>query len=351
MTPVPERKTPVPDKSVLDGFCAWLAAVERRSPLTVAAYKQELRRFLEYTGGGARGTIGADDGSVPDGSVPDGTADIKDIDANRLAAYLNWRKQTGGLDSGSLAKAVSCLRSFFRFLMGEGIRPDNPASLLDSPRRRLKLPETMDRETVERLLGVIDTGTAVGLRDRALFELIYSSGLRISEAAGLNLRDIDFKESVALVKGKGNKQRFAVFGNEAAARLKLYIEEARPALVKIKGSAAGGALFVARGGKRLSRKGIWKNYSKYATLAGTGTKVHTLRHSFATGLLEGGADLRTVQALLGHADLGTTQIYTHVDAGLLKESHRKYLPKLDKARLAKHGKLEKAKPAKRSCQC
>jgi integrase/recombinase XerD len=299
---------------VLDRFCAWLAAVERRSALTVAAYKQELRRFTEYAGNNG--------------------LDIKSVNVDQLAAYLGWRKDFGKLDSRSLAKAVSCLRSFFRFTMGEGMRPDNPASLLDSPKRRLKLPETMDRETVERLLGVMDAGTPLGLRDRALFELIYSSGIRISEAVGLNARDIDFKENVALVKGKGNKQRFAVFGGEAAAWLKRYLEESRPLLTKVK-MAAGScqALFVTRNGKRLSRKGIWKNYSKYATLAGTGSKVHTLRHSFATGLLEGGADLRTVQALLGHADLGTTQIYTHVDAGLLKESHRKYLPRLEKTRL------------------
>jgi integrase/recombinase XerD len=313
---MPELKMPVPDR-----FCAWLAAVERRSALTVAAYKQELRRFFEFTG--SKGL------------------DIKSVNVDQLAAYLGWRKDFGGLDSRSLAKAVSCLRSFFRFTMGEGTRPDNPASLLDSPKRRLKLPETMDRETVERLLGTMDAQTPLGLRDRALFELIYSSGLRISEAVGLNLRDIDFKESVALVKGKGGKQRFAVFGGEAAAWLKRYLEESRPVLAK---GIVSQPFFITRGGKRFSRKGIWKNYSKYATLVGIGTKVHTLRHSFATGLLEGGADLRTVQALLGHADLGTTQIYTHVDAGLLKESHRKYLPKLEKARL-------KARPGQRSGQC
>jgi integrase/recombinase XerD len=323
MSSAPELKMPI-----LDRFCAWLAAVERRSALTVAAYKQELRRFLEFTS----------------------ESEIKNVNVDKLAAYLGWRKQFGGLDSRSLAKAVSCLRSFFRFAMGEGMRPDNPASLLDSPRRRLKLPETMDRETVERLLGTMDAGTPLGLRDRALFELIYSSGLRISEAVGLNLRDIDFKESVAQVKGKGNKQRLAVFGGEAAAWLKRYLEESRPALAKgktLSSCAAVGcqALFVTRGGKRLSRKGIWKNYSKYATLAGTGTKVHTLRHSFATGLLGGGADLRTVQALLGHADLGTTQIYTHVDASLLKESHRKYLPRLEKTG------SDKARLKKRSGQC
>ena len=311
---MPELKMQGMKMPVLDRFCAWLAAVERRSALTVAAYKQELRRFTEYAGNNG--------------------LDIKSVNVDQLAAYLGWRKDFGKLDSRSLAKAVSCLRSFFRFTMGEGMRPDNPASLLDSPKRRLKLPETMDRETVERLLGVMDAGTPLGLRDRALFELIYSSGIRISEAVGLNARDIDFKENVALVKGKGNKQRFAVFGGEAEAWLKRYLEESRPLLTKVK-MAAGSchALFVTRNGKRLSRKGIWKNYSKYATLAGTGSKVHTLRHSFATGLLEGGADLRTVQALLGHADLGTTQIYTHVDAGLLKESHRKYLPRLEKTRL------------------
>jgi len=298
---------PEPKMPIIDRFCAWLAAVERRSALTAAAYKQELKRFFEY----------AESRSL----------DIKNVNADQLADYLGWRKNSGGLDSRSLAKAVSSLRSFFRFVMGEGTRSDNPASLLDTPKRRLKLPETMDRETVERLLGAIDSGTPLGIRDRTLFELIYSAGLRISEAVGLNQRDIDFKEGVALVKGKGNKQRFAVFGGEAAAWLKRYLEESRPLLAK--GNVLP-ALFVTRGGKRLSRKGIWKNYSKYATLAGTGTKVHTLRHSFATGLLEGGADLRTVQALLGHADLGTTQIYTHVDAGLLKESHRKYLPKLER---------------------
>jgi integrase/recombinase XerD len=320
MSSAPELKMPV-----LDRFCAWLAAVERRSALTVAAYKQELRRFLEYSAG----------------------LDIKSVNVDQLAAYLGWRKNFGGLDSRSLAKAVSCLRSFFRFMMGEGMRPDNPASLLDAPRRRLKLPETMDRDTVERLLGTMDTGTPLGLRDRALFELIYSSGLRISEAAGLNLRDMDFKESVALVRGKGNKQRLVVFGGEAAAWLKRYLEESRPVLAKGKAAAGGGLtpLFLTRGGKKFSRKGIWKNYSKYATLAGTGTKVHTLRHSFATGLLKGGADLRTVQALLGHADLGTTQIYTHVDAGLLRESHRKYLPKLEKLG------SNKARLEKRSGQC
>jgi integrase/recombinase XerD len=153
------------------------------------------------------------------------------------------------------------------------------------------------------------------------------------------VRDIDFTEGVAKVRGKGNKERLAVFGPEATVWLKHYLDESRPALagaggrIAVSGVTVSGisALFVGRRGKRLSRKGIWKNYSRYAALAGTGSRVHTLRHSFATALLRGGADLRTVQALLGHADLATTQIYTHVDTELLKENHRKYLPQLGKS--------------------
>jgi integrase/recombinase XerD len=161
--------------------------------------------------------------------------------------------------------------------------------------------------------------------------MIYSSGLRISEAAGLNLRDIDFRERIARVKGKGGKERFAVFGPEAAMWLKRYLEESRAVLTGRAAASNACALFVGRSGKRLSRKGIWKNYARYAKLAGTGSRVHSLRHSFATGLLQGGADLRTVQALLGHADLATTQIYTHVDSSLLRESHRRDLPRLGKS--------------------
>ena len=287
-------------------FCGWLAAVERRSPLTVAAYGAELRRFLDY----------AETSCLAAATVT----------SQQVVGFLEWRRNARQLDSRSMAKVISCLRSFFRFAMAEGIRPDNPAALLESPRRRLTLPETMDRETVEKLLSLMDTDSPLGLRDRSLFEMIYSSGLRISEAAGLNVKDVDFKEGIARVRGKGNKERLAVFGSEAAIWLKRYLAEGRPALAGREGRSS--ALFVGRSGRRLSRKGIWKNYAQYAALAGTPSRVHTLRHSFATGLLQGGADLRTVQALLGHADLSTTQVYTHVDVGLLKKSHRKYLPRL-----------------------
>ena len=289
-----------------DRYRARLAAVERRSPLTVAAYGEEIRRFLKY-------------------AEANGIA-VETATSQQVVEFLEWRGSTHHLDSRSKAKIISALRSFFRFAVDEGIRRDNPASLLESPRPRFSLPETMDRETIERLLAVMVSDGPLGLRDRALFEMIYSSGMRISEAAGLNVRDVNFNESIARVRGKGSKERLVVFGGEAAAWLKRYLAESRPTLAG--GNVRSNALFVGKSGRRLSRKGIWKNYARYATMAGTGSRVHTLRHSFATGLLQGGADLRTVQALLGHAALATTQIYTHVDTGLLKESHRRYLPKL-----------------------
>ncbi|MDR0316400.1 MAG: tyrosine recombinase [Treponema sp.] len=294
---------------LLERFCSRLVALERRSPLTAETYKLEIRRFLEYLAALQITAAG--------------------VNSTQISAYLEKRRMEDNIDSRSTAKAISCLRSFFRFLVDEGICAENPASVLESPRRRLRLPEVMDRETVERILDMIDTKSPLGLRNRAVYELIYSAGLRVCEAVRLNLRDIDFKEGLAKVRGKGDRERLAVFGPEAALWLKQYIEEARP---KIAAGRAQGrqspALFIGKSGKRLTRKGIWKNYAVYAAKAGAGTRLHTLRHSFATGLLEGGADLRSVQELLGHADISTTQIYTHVDVSLLRENYRKYMPKL-----------------------
>jgi len=291
-----------------DRFCARLAAVRRCSHATVVTYRSELLRFLGY----------AESLRLEPATVC----------ANNVADYLAARRREG-LSPRSLAKAVSCLRTFFRFAEEEGIRPDNPARLIESPVMRMTLPDTMDRETVERLLSVIDSSGTLGLRDRAMFETVYSCGLRVSELSGMNVRDVDFNESIVKVRGKGSRERIAVFGAEAAVWLKRYLNEARPILDRVRSVRGPAALFLGVRGKRLSRKGIWKNYARYAMLAGTGSKVHTLRHSFATGLLKGGADLRTVQVLLGHANLATTQIYTHVDSAMLRENHRRYLPRLE----------------------
>jgi integrase/recombinase XerD len=293
------------NQELLKKFYSRLIAIEQRSPLTAETYKLEVRRFLEFLE--AEGL------------------EVSGVNSFQISSYLQCRRKQDHIDSRSAAKAISCLRSFYRFVMDEGLRKDNPAALLEIPRRSMRIPQVLSREAVERLLAAADIRTPTGLRNRAIYELIYSAGLRVSEAVGLNIKDLDLGGGVAKVCGKGKKERLVVFGPEAVSWLKRYLAEARPPLA---GKRPSSAVFIGRTGKRLSRKGIWKNYTRYTIAAGTGSKLHSLRHSFATELLAGGADLRSVQELLGHTDITTTQIYTHVDVSLLRESHRKFLPKL-----------------------
>ncbi|MDR0474009.1 MAG: tyrosine-type recombinase/integrase [Treponema sp.] len=296
---------------LLERYHSRIIAIERRSRLTAETYCLEIRRFLGWAS--VEGlAAGAEDGK-------------KTIDASGLGRYLEQRRTVDGIDTRSQAKAVSALRSFFRFLVDENIRKDNCVDLLETPRIGARLPVALNHGEGDMLLGLIDTETPLGLRDRALYGLIYAAGLRISEAVSLNIQDLVIPERIARVMGKGSRERLVVYSNEAAGWLKRYIEEIRPGLLKHRRSSA---VFLGRNGNRLSRKGIWKNYAALAARTGLSSKLHTLRHTFATELLEGGADLRSVQELLGHADISTTQIYTHVDSRFLRESHRKYLPSL-----------------------
>jgi integrase/recombinase XerD len=301
----PTRLSPGLSPGLLDNYHSRLVTLERRAPLTAETYRIEIRRFLEF--------LSAE-------SLKPETADSGDV-----ARYLENRRLWDHIDPRSVSKAISALRSFFNFMADEGLRKDNPALVLESPRRRLHLPEVLSREAVERILAAVDTKTPLGIRNRTIYELVYSAGLRVSEAVSLNVKDLDFSGGIAKVTGKGRKERLVVFGPQARFWLQRYLKEARPELAGIRRSPA---LFIGRTGRRLGRKGMWKNYARFAALAGTGSRIHALRHSFATGMLAGGADLRSVQELLGHADLATTQIYTHVDVSLLRESHRRYLPKL-----------------------
>jgi integrase/recombinase XerD len=290
---------------LLGDYYSRLITLERRAPLTAETYRIEIRRFLEFLAAEA--------------------LEPETLGSGEVARYLENRRIRDHIDPRSVSKAVSALRSFFNFMVDEGMRKDNPAAVLESPRRRLHLPEVLSKEAVERVLAAVDTETPLGIRNRAIYELVYSAGLRISEVVSLNVKDLDFSGGVARVTGKGRKERLVVFGPQARLWLGRYLGEARPELA---GKQHGPALFIGRTGKRLGQKGIWKNYVRFASLAGTSSRLHALRHSFATEMLAGGADLRSVQELLGHADLATTQIYTHVDVSLLRESHRRYLPKL-----------------------
>lgn len=290
---------------LLERYHSRIIALERRSRLTAETYGHEIRMLLDWL---EKQGLSAE------------KADYSDV-----CRYLEKRRVSDGIDSRSEAKAVSALRSFFRFLSDEKIITDNCIDSLESPRIGTRLPNVLDEGDGESLLEDINTETSTGLRDRALYGFIYASGLRISEAAAANVQDLMLNERIAKVTGKGSKERIVVYTDETAEWLKRYLEEARPALLKQKKS---NAVFISKNGKRLSRKSIWQNYAALAKKNGISSKVHALRHTFATNLLAGGADLRSVQELLGHSDLATTQIYTHVNSKMLRDSHRKFLPRL-----------------------
>jgi integrase/recombinase XerD len=299
--------------SLLENYYSRLIALERRAPLTAQTYRFEIRKFLDWLEGEKL--------SLESGSGGEKTVGVSDV-----TRYLARRRVYDGIDSRSVAKAISALRSFARFLEDSGFSGvSGLASLLQIPRRVDRLPEVHRKEDVDALLMSINTDSVLGIRNRALYELIYSAGLRISEAVRLNTEDLFLSENMAKVIGKGSKERLVVFGPDALHWIKRYLKEARPELLGIRKTRA---LFLARSGKRLSRKGIWKNYKPIAINAGLSTKLHTMRHTFATELLAGGADLRSVQELLGHAEISTTQIYTHIDSSRLRDSHSKYLPRL-----------------------
>ncbi len=308
-------------------FADYLAAERGLSPSTVATYAAEARSFLaffeEERGGHAPApTDGADDtvGPPPDEEPPA-------VAAASPADVIAWivKRQLDGLDPRTLAKSTSAIRSFFRFLVLEGEAEANPARQVDSPRTAMRIPRALDPGEVDRLLGARDPGSVRDARDGALFELIYSCGLRVSEAVNLTVDRIALREGVVRVMGKGSRERLVPMGARAKEELSRYLREVRPALLA--GRRQTSVLFVGRGGRRLSRKTVWKSFKRLALRAGVEGKVHTLRHSFATHLLSGGADLRSVQEMLGHADIATTQIYTHVSQEALKRTHEEFHPR------------------------
>ncbi len=241
-----------------------------------------------------------------------------------LVAYLSYR-QINGVDARTIAKVISALRSFFGFLVRDEYREDNPAEMIDAPKRGRSLPEVLGRAEVERFFESIGGETVYDERDRTLFELIYSCGLRISEVSELKVSSLYLDEGLLRVLGKGNRERLVPIGGEALQSIRRYLAEIRPKLLKA--GRRTDRLFLSMRGTGISRKGIWKRFKEICLRAGLDAKVHTLRHSFATHLLEGGADLRSVQELLGHADIGTTQIYTHVENRQLASVHADFHPR------------------------
>ena len=249
----------------------------------------------------------------------------RQVSLGLISQYLAERKR-GGLSAASIKLIVVALKIFFRFSTGKGIVARDPTESLTLPRIERYLPETLNEIQVEQLLESIDATAPLGLRDRAMLELLYASGLRIAELAGAKLENLNLDEGVVRVTGKGNKTRLVPVGRKACAALAAYLEEERPRLVRRR---TGSEVFLSTRGGRLTTVRIWQIVKACARRSGLEANIypHLLRHSFATHLLSNGADLRIIQEMLGHADISTTQIYTHVDQQRLKAVHRKFHPR------------------------
>ncbi len=296
-----QTQTPAP---WLKEFTDYLSAEKGLSSLTVTAYLQDIRGYLTYL----------------EGQGLDFRADVPP-DREVLQSYLG-RLQQSAKASATVVRALVSLRSLHRFLKNEQWSTYDPTEDFESYKLWKKLPDVLTPDEVGRLLRAPDMNKKQGLRDRAMLELLYATGLRVSELISLTAGQIHWEEGYLLVKGKGQRERLVPVGSTALLICKRYLKS-RP------GGDNQGPLFLARGSSGFSRVGFWKMIKRYARAAGLEKVIspHTLRHSFATHLLAGGADLRIVQEMLGHVDIGTTQIYTHIDRSRLQEIHKRFHPR------------------------
>jgi integrase/recombinase XerD len=290
----------------LDRFGDYLTLEQGTSPLTLEAYRRDVERLVDYV------------------RVKGATTPI-DITSRLLREFVYHLKDLG-LSPASIRRNISAVRTYFRFLLSDGVVTRDPSERLETPRRWRTLPDVLTVEEVGRLLAAPTLDDPLAFRDRAMLELAYGAGLRVSEWITLGVRDVLFEDKLVRVFGKGSKERLVPVGRSAIGAVATYIRELRPRLEKGGGK---GVLFLNARGEPLSRMGAWKILRRYVERAGIEKSVspHTLRHSFATHLLEGGADLRAVQEMLGHADISTTQIYTHVDREYLRQVHKQFHPR------------------------
>lgn len=251
---------------------------------------------------------------------------VHPLNASQINIMEYISSLAGPLSIRSIARNLSSLKVFYRFLVSDGKIQTNPARLISNPKMPRRLPAVLSGEEVERLLAAPDASSMRGLRDKAMLELLYASGLRVSELVGLRVANINLEAGWVRTIGKGSKERMVPMGSKAQQCLKEYLAHSRPSLLKKRSSSS---LFVTSRAKPMSRQAFWKIIKRCSLLAGIRKTIspHSLRHSFASHLLEHGADLRSVQIMLGHADISTTQIYTHVTRERLKQIHEKYHPR------------------------
>jgi len=290
----------------VERFDDFLALEQGASVETSKAYKLDIARFVTYV-------------SVKGAKSP------VDISARTLREYVFHLKDLG-LSPASIRRNVSAVRTYFKFLVGEGHVVRDPSERLETPRKWRTLPDVLGVDEIEKLLTAPSLDEPFAFRDRAMLELAYGAGLRVSEWISLGVRDVMLQDHLVRVFGKGAKERLVPIGRRAIGAIAIYLRELRPKLEKGEGK---GVLFLNARGQPMSRMGAWKILRKYVDQVGITKPVtpHTLRHSFATHLLEGGADLRAVQEMLGHVDISTTQIYTHVDREYLRSVHKQFHPR------------------------
>ncbi|MFP4281062.1 MAG: site-specific tyrosine recombinase XerD [Verrucomicrobiota bacterium] len=306
----------------LDGYLAYLELEKGRAAHTVSNYERDLVQAAAFF---AQETGRADWGSV---SPADASAWLRSLQTQLHGAKGRGRPARTGYSATSAARKLSALRGFARYLVQAGTRTDDFSELVSRPRTQRALPDTLGAEEVEALLEAPSRHSPQGLRDRAILELFYSSGLRVSELCALEINHVDLDEGFLRVEaGKRNKDRLVPVGGAAVAALQVYLAHARPTFVRPR---TGSALFLSARGQAISRKTVWhwiKVYARRAGIAEQKVKPHILRHSFATHLLSRGADLRAIQEMLGHADITTTEIYTRVETARLLEAHADFHPR------------------------
>lgn len=291
----------------MESFLNYLSVERSLSNNTIAAYRRDLVKYVSCL-------------------EESGINSLSQSTRKDISDFM-FRLKDNGLNASSIARNLAAIKVFYRFLVRERILKADPSSLLDSPRLWKRIPDALSFQEVEDLLKGPSLRQTQGIRDRAILEVMYATGMRVSEAVNLKVTDVNLDAGFTRCIGKGSKERIVPLGKQAIAALRRYLEAARPKLLKK--SQAETILFLSRLGKRVSRQSFWKIIKAYARKARIKKNIrpHTLRHSFATHLLEGGADLRSVQEMLGHADISTTQIYTHIDKNRLKLIHKTYHPR------------------------
>lgn len=294
-------------KEELRSYFHYLQLEKNISPNTVAAYKNDLDRYTAFLNDRGINSI----------------SNIEGKDVSKFLAEL----YKYGLSPRSVARTLSAIRMFHKFLISDGFTQKNPVENVDPPKLPRELPDVLNQDEVDKILNQPNTSEPLGIRDRAILETLYATGMRVTELITVKQPDIHIEEGVVKVLGKGSKERYIPIGKSALRWIGLYAKEVRPSLAQ--GGSGRDFVFLNARGKPISRMAVWNIVSASTKRAGIRKEVHphTFRHSFATHLLEGGADLRSVQEMLGHADITTTELYTHIDREYLKEVHRTFHPR------------------------